>query len=93
MRRGGARRGVTLAALACAVLGGPAACVRGVPAGGAAVSTNRTGPGVKKVVAKRPPYLLLAVDGSGCDVSPDRFLATAVGALFDCPDWRAEPER
>jgi hypothetical protein len=65
--------------------------VRGVPAGAAAVSTMRTGPGVKKVVAKRPPELLLAADGSGCDVSPERFRDTPVGALLDCPDWRAEP--
>jgi hypothetical protein len=81
---------VTLAALGCVVL---SACAGSVRAGTVVVSGARTGPGVKKVVAKRPPERLLADDGSGCDVSPDRFRDTPVGALFDCPDWRDEPPR
>ena len=89
------RRGVSAGVLALAVLGwAPAgACAGGLRAGagGLGVTTVRTGPGVKKVVAKRPPALLLAEDGTGCDVAPDHFRGTAVGALVDCPDWRAEP--
>jgi len=69
------------------------ACGGGVRAGagGIGVTNVRTGPGIKRVVAKRPPALLLAEDGTGCDVAPDRFRDTAPGALIDCPDWRAEP--
>jgi hypothetical protein len=84
------RRGVIAGALALAALG---ACAGGLRAGagGVAAGTARTGPGVKKIVAKRPPELLLAEDGSGCDVAPDRFRDTPVGALVDCGDWRALP--
>jgi hypothetical protein len=37
--------------------------------------------------------LTLAADGTGCDVSPDRFRDTKEGDLVSCPDWRAEPPR
>jgi len=87
--------GMRVAALVLAVLGWAQveACTGGMRAGagGIGVSTARTGPGRKKVVAKRPPALLLAEDGTGCDVAPDRFRDTAIGALVDCHDWRAEP--
>ena len=84
VRPGAALAGLALVASACG--GG----IR-VGAGGVGVTNVRTGPGMKRVVAKRPPALLLAEDGTGCDVAPARFRDTAVGTLLDCPDWRAEP--
>jgi hypothetical protein len=66
------------------------ASVRATP-GGVAVRSTRLGPGTKKVVAKRAPQLLLAEDGTGCDVAPDRFRDTPVGALVQCEDWREAP--
>jgi hypothetical protein len=88
-------RTLLLLSIAGVVGGGLAtACAPGgvaVGAGGMGASNIHTGPGMKRVVAKRPPATLLASDGSGCDVSPDRFKGTAVGDLVDCPDWRADP--
>jgi len=99
--RGESRRRVRVAALAAAVAlawwGAAAGCTGqvGARAGGVALPTvgagARTGPGVKRVAAKQPPSLLLAADGTGCDVSPDRFRDTAVGDMVNCPDWRADP--
>jgi hypothetical protein len=85
--------GVLALALATAAAG---ACSRGgmrVGGGGVGATTVRTGPGTKQIVAKRPPSLLLAGDGTGCDVSPDRFRDTKEGDLVSCPDWRADPPR
>jgi hypothetical protein len=59
--------------------------------GGFSVRSARLGPGTKKVVAKRPPQLLLADDGTGCDVAPNRFRDTPVGTLVECEDWREAP--
>ena len=85
--------GLTALALTVASAAGCAPGGVMVGAGGIGVTNTRTGPGTKQIVAKRPPSLLLAADGTGCDVSPDRFRDTKSGDLVDCPDWRAEPTR
>jgi hypothetical protein len=72
----------TVAAGACA--GGTT-----IGAGGVGATNVRTGPGTKEIVAKRAPSLLLAGDGTGCDVSPTLYREARVGELFQCPDWRA----
>ncbi|MDQ6885687.1 MAG: hypothetical protein M3068_00195 [Gemmatimonadota bacterium] len=41
----------------------------------------------KEVVTKQEPHTLLALDGTFCDVSPDRFKDTRVGARVQC-EWR-----
>ena len=85
----------SLAALACGALAtcSPGGFRLGGAGPGIGVTNIRTGPGIKRVATKRPPSLLLAEDGTGCDVSPDRFRDTDVGDLFDCPDWRADPPK
>ena len=88
-----ARVALTLACAAAATAACTTQSGRALPTARPAVvaSTIRTGPGRKKVLAKRPPQLLLAEDGTHCDVGPDVFRHTDVGAFYYCPDWREEP--
>ena len=81
--------GLIALALATAAGGGCASGGTTVGAGGVGATNMRSGPGTKEIVAKRPPSLLLAGDGTGCDVSPVLYRDARVGELFQCPDWRA----
>jgi uncharacterized protein YcfJ len=60
----------------------------GPAAGGAAVGVGAVrGWATKEVVDKLAPTTLLARDATRCEVSPERFGATAVGARVYC-EWR-----
>ena len=81
---------VTLCLGACTpTLGG------GVPQTGAALPTAGTRSGAaplatKRVRAKRPPATLLAEDGTVCEMAPEAFEHTAVGAMVRCA-WMRDP--
>ncbi|MGI8496263.1 MAG: hypothetical protein ACR2OG_01590 [Gemmatimonadaceae bacterium] len=60
----------------------------GAGGGGAGVQAGAArGWLIKEVVHKQEPHTLLARDGTFCDVSPDRFKDTPVGAKLQC-EWR-----
>jgi hypothetical protein len=80
---------ICILALAGAVVAASSCTPRHVEprATGIVVRSERTGWYIKKVVAKDPPEMLLADDGTICRVSPDRYRGTAVGTAVRC-NWQ-----
>lgn len=86
--RRGWRRSIAAIALLAVPLTGCTSTTRvGARPGGVVVNSANTGWATKKVVTKKPPEALMALDGTICRVSPDRFKDTAVGALVPC-NWQ-----
>ena len=65
----------------------PTRYVEPAPDGGIVVKSAQLGWYTKKVVTKQAPETLYAEDGTICRLSPERFRATAVGAMLYC-NWQ-----